>query len=396
MKKIHICLPAKLLLGILLGIFVGLFVPEGVMAFLVPVKNLLGQIISFAVPLIVIGFISPSITKLGSNATRLLGIALAIAYISSIFAALLAMGAGYAFIPGLHTATSTANLRSLPADVFPLTIEPVMGVMSALTLSILIGLAAVWTGAKHLALLLDEFQKIVTALLKRIIIPILPIFISCTFACLAYEGTITQRLPVFLKAIGIIIFGQYLWIALVYLAAGIYSRKNPLDILRHYAPAYLTAIGTMSSAATLSVALQCVHRSKVIRSDMIDFGIPLFANIHLCGSVLAETFLVMVVHLLLKGQLPDLGTMLLFCALLSVFAIAAPGVPGGTAMASIGMVMSLLSLSSDGAALVLAIFALQDSFGTACNITSDGALTLMLSGYCEKHALHAQPISKFD
>lgn len=387
MKKLFTALPTRLLIGIAVGIFFGLCASESVMRVLVPVKNLLGQIVSFAVALIVIGFIAPSVTRLGSNATRLLGIALLMAYISSVLAAFLSMGAGYVLIPILNTASEIVALRQLPPDVFSLSIDPLMSVMSALTLSIMLGLAAAWTKATAFINLLDEFQKIVLALVRRIIIPILPLFIACTFACLSYEGTITQQLPVFLKAVVVVIVGQFLWMGILYTAAGCYSRRKPLEVVRHYGPAYLTAIGTMSSAATLSVALQCTRRSGVLRRDVVDFGIPLFANIHLCGSVIAETFLAMTVHLLLKGSLPGIGTMLLFSALLAVFAIAAPGVPGGTVMASLGIVTSVLGLNAEGSALLIAIFALQDSFGTACNITSDGALALMLTGYCDRHSL---------
>ena len=390
MKKLFSSLPAKLLLGIVIGIIAGLIVPESVMTVLVPIKNIMGQIISFIVPLIVIGFIAPSITKLGNNATKLLGVALVLAYVSSVLAALLSVTAGYILIPIMNTASEAAALKELPADIFGLSIDPVISVMSALALSVMLGLAAVWTKAKTITAVLDEFQKIVLELVSKIVIPILPFFIACTFACLAYEGTITEQLPIFLKAVVVVLIGHFIWMTVLYAVAGAYSKKSPLEVVKHYGPAYLTAVGTMSSAATLSVALQCAHKSKVLRKDMVDFGIPLFANIHLCGSVLTETFFVMIVHLLLKGELPSVGTMILFCALLAIFAIGAPGVPGGTVMASLGIVTSVLGLGADGTALLLAIFAIQDSFGTACNVTGDGALTLILTGYCEKHGLEEQ------
>ena len=392
MKKLLSSLPAKLLIGIVIGIVVGLVVPESVMAVLVPIKNIMGQLINFIVPLIVIGFIAPSITKLGSNASKLLGITLLLAYVSSVLAALLSMTAGYILIPIMNTASEAAELKALPADVFALEIPQIMGVMSALVFSVLIGLAAVWTKAKTITAILDEFQKIVLELVAKIVIPILPFFIACTFACLAYEGTITEQLPIFLKAVVIVLVGHFIWMAVLYLVAGAYSRKNPAEVFRHYGPAYITAVGTMSSAATLSVALKCAHKSRVLRRDMVDFGIPLFANIHLCGSVLTETFFVMIVHLILKGALPSVGTMIIFCVLLAVFAIGAPGVPGGTVMASLGIVTSILGLGADGTALLLAIFAIQDSFGTACNVTGDGALTLILTGYAEKHGIKEEKI----
>lgn len=392
MKKILTSLPAKLLIGIIIGIVVGLVVPESVMVVLVPIKNILSQVINFIVPLIVIGFIAPSITKLGSNASRMLGVALVLAYVSSILAALLSMGAGYAIIPGLSFGDPT-DLKPLPADVFALAIPQIMSVMSALAFSVFIGLAAVWTKAKTVIVILDEFQKIVLQLVSKIVIPILPVFIACTFSCLAYEGTITKQLPIFLIAVVIVMVGHYIWMAVLYISAGIYSGKSFWEVVRHYGPAYITAVGTMSSAATLSVALSCAKKSKVLRDDMVDFGVPLFANIHLCGSVLTEVFFVMIVSKVLYGELPGVGTMILFCALLAIFAIGAPGVPGGTVMASLGLITGVLGFDEAGTALMLAIFAIQDSFGTACNVTGDGALTLFLTGYCEKHNIEKQSIS---
>ena len=390
MKKFLTSLPAKLLLGIIVGIVIGLIVPESVLKVLVPIKNIMGQLINFIVPLIIIGFIAPSITKLGRNASKLLGVALILAYASSVLAALLSMGAGYALIPIMNNATEAATLKELPADIFALAIPQVMPVMSALVLSVLLGLAAVWTKANTIINVLDEFQKIVLDLVSKIVIPILPFFICLTFVNLAYEGTITKQLPIFLMAVVVVLVGHFVWMGVLYTVAGIYAKKPAKEVYKHYGPAYITAVGTMSSAATLSVALQCAHKSSVLRKDMVDFGIPLFANCHLCGSVLTETFFVMIVYLILKGQLPPVGTMILFCALLAIFAIGAPGVPGGTVMASLGIVYSVLGLGDEGAALLLAIFAIQDSFGTACNVTGDGALTLMLTGYCEKHGLEEQ------
>ena len=221
----------------------------------------------------------------------------------------------------------------------------------------------------------------------KIIIPMLPFYIAATFCNLSYEGMITHQLPAFIQIILIVMAGHYIWLAVLYLLAGAYSGKNPWEVLRHYGPAYLTAVGTMSSAATLAVALDCARKSKVLRKDMVSFGIPLFANIHLCGSVLTEVFFCMTISKILYGHLPSIGTMLLFCALLGIFAIGAPGVPGGTVMASLGLITGVLMFDGAGTALMLAIFALQDSFGTACNVTGDGALTLMLTGYAEKHGI---------
>lgn len=204
------------------------------------------------------------------------------------------------------------------------------------------------------------------------------------FCVLSYEGSIASQLPIFVSVILIAIVCHYIWLFVLYGLAGIYAGKNPLRVLKHYGPVYLTAVGTMSSAATLGVALQCAGKSDVLRKDVTDFSIPLFANVHLCGSVITEVFFVMTVSQVLYGVIPPLATMLTFVFLLGIFAIAAPGVPGGTVMASLGIVLSVLGFDEAGTALLLTIFALQDSFGTACNVTGDGALSLALTGYANK------------
>ena len=397
MKKFFSSLPARLIIGVVAGIALGLFCVDRwmfgveigtmIMQVILTLKTLMGSLISFCVPLIIIGFIAPSITRLQSNASRMLGLALLLAYTSSVCAALMSMGAGYIIIPNLSIQSAADGLRDLPELLFNLEIAPIMSVMSALVFSVIIGLAATWTRARTVIEILDEFQKIVLATVTKIVIPILPFFIAGTFCSLAYEGSITRQLPVFLIVILIVIVGHFIWMTILYGLAGLYSGKNPWEVVRYYGPAYLTAVGTMSSAATLAVALRCAKKSPVLRQDMTDFGVPLFANIHLCGSVLTEVFFVMTVSKILYGHLPSLGTMVLFCLLLGIFAVGAPGVPGGTVMASLGLIMSVVGFLDDGTALMLTIFALQDSFGTACNVTGDGALTLILTGYAEKHSI---------
>lgn len=393
MKNIFKSLPFRLLLGVVAGIIIGQFANVPVMNVVVTVKYILGQLITFCVPLIVIGFIAPSITKLGNHASRILGVAVVCAYTSSILAAFMSMIAGYGLIPHLSIASDVEGLKELPEVVFQLDIPQIMPVMSALVFSVLIGLAATWTKASVTTRILEEFQKIVLEVVKRIVIPLLPIFIAFTFCSLSYEGTITKQLPVFIKVVLIVMVGHFIWMAVLYAVGGAYSGKNPLNVIRNYGPAYITAVGTMSSAATLAVALNCAKKSEpTLRDDMVDFGIPLFANIHLCGSVLTEVFFVMTVSKILYGSIPPVGTMILFCLLLGVFAIGAPGVPGGTVMASLGLIVGVLGFDETGTALMLTIFALQDSFGTACNVTGDGALTMILTGYVQRHNIEKQEI----
>jgi Na+/H+-dicarboxylate symporter len=395
MKKFLTSLPVRLLFAVVIGLLLGFWtsgglglispsVSKAIINIIVTVNEILGQLIFFCVPLIIIGFVASSIIKLGADASKLLGIALLLAYGSSIGAGFFSAVTGYAIIPHLNIVHETKALQEIPPLLFKMEIPPVMSVMSALILSITFGLFAVLTKAETTMKLLNEFQQIILQLVIRVIIPVLPFFIGSSFCQLAYEGSMTRQLPVFLKIIVIVLIGHYIWLAVLYVLAGIFTRKNSWEVLRHYVPAYLTAVGTMSSAATLPVALECASKSKILRRDMVDFGVPLFANIHLCGSVLTEVFFALTVSQALYGHLPPITTTILFVFLLGLFAIAAPGVPGGTVMASLGLISGVLGFDANGVALVLTIFALQDSFGTACNVTGDGALTLILTYYSER------------
>lgn len=385
MSKIKDKLIFKLLISVVLGMIIGQFSSTKNIILLETIKYILGQIIFFTIPLIILGFIASAIAKLKNNAGKMLIAMLSLSYLSSIGAAFFSMILGYSIIPYLSINSSVKGLKTLPEVFFKLDIPPIMPVMSALILAIFIGLAVVWTNSEIFTNILLDFNKIVLALVNRIVIPILPIFIFCTFAGLAYEGSITKQLPVFIKIIGIIIICHFVWLSVLYAIGAIVSKKNPFDIIRNYIPAYLTAVGTMSSAATLPVALKCAKNTKVLKKDIIDFAIPLGSTTHLCGSVLTEVFFLMTVSRILYSKLPSLPTMIIFIILLGIFAVGAPGVPGGTVLASLGIIVSVLKFNDTGIALMLTIFALQDSFGTACNITGDGALALILQGIFENN-----------
>ena len=379
-KKSDFALIIKLLLALVIGAVLGRMANVQVMDAVGSAKYALGQIIFYAVPLVIVGFIAPAIARLGQNASKMLLTAVALAYLSSIGAAAFSAISGYAIIPHLSVAREVENLVKLPKPSFVLDIPPLMSVMSALVTALLLGLAVSWTKAETVNKVLEELERIMTSVVTRVIIPLLPFFVGATFCELSFEGRLTVQLPIFLKIIGIVILGHYIWLTVLYVIGGVLSGRNPWQVVRYYLPAYLTAVGTMSSAATLPVALSCARRSPVLSKTMTEFMIPLGATVHLCGSVLTETFFVMTISLMLYGALPSVGTMAFFIVLFGIFAVGAPGVPGGTVMASIGLVISVLHFDPAGVALLLAIFALQDSFGTACNVTGDCALALMLEG----------------
>lgn len=378
----------KILLAVVFGISLGLFLRSGEHSVLLQatlsVKYILGQVIFFAVPLVIIAFVTPAITQIRSNAGQMTTAAILIAYLSSLGAALLAMLAGYALIPHLDISRDISSLLPLPELIFKLDIAPMFSVISSLVFSICFGLAIVATKSVTLQRIFDETHAVMLTLIKRLIIPILPFFILTTFAQLAYTGLITNQLPAFVQMVLIVLVGHFIWLFVLYALGGLIARKNPLRLLRFYAPAYFTAVGTMSSAATMSVALECASKSDAVHPQIVRFAIPLGSTIHLCGSVLTETFFVMGIAYILTGALPPLTMMIPFIVLLGVFAVGAPGVPGGTVVASIGIIVSVLGFDATAVALVMAIFAVQDSFGTACNITGDGAIALMLDGIYAK------------
>ena len=375
-----------LLVGLVAGIGAGLVLGENAMKAVLVVRQICGQIIFFIVPLIIIGFVASSISSLKGNATKALLLAFVIAYISTEGASLFAIGVSRGILPILSIGQAEAS-RVLPDMVFNLQITPVMGVMTALVLAIFLGLGALWTRSEVWGKLLIDFREIVLLLVKKILIPILPFYIASNFCVLTYQGMLPQ-MKVFILIILIAIGCHFIWLLVLYLTASLYSGKNGWKVVRHYGPAYLTALGTMSSAATLGVALECAKKSGQLGDDAVDFCIPLFNNIHLCGSALTEVFFVCAVSKVLYGALPTTGSLLLFIILLGFFALGAPGVPGGVVMASLGLVQSvvmvptatgeLMNFTDAGTSLLITIFALQDSFGTACNITGDGALTMIV------------------
>ena len=386
MKKFFSNTIVQLLIAVAVGIVAGFYVEGSVLSAIVSLKHVSGQVIFFLVPLIILGFIAPSIAHLRSNASKMLLFAFGIAYLSSIGASFFGAAVGYQVIPHLDIASDANALKALPENMLKIDIPPVMNVMTALVLAALIGLATAWVKSDEFSRLLDTFQKMVLELVKKILLPVLPVFIFSNFCILSYQGAVTKQLPVFLSILLVVIVCHYIWLGLLYGIAALYSRKNSWKVLKYYGPAYLTALGTMSSAATLGVALHCAHKSPILRKEISDVTVPLFANIHLCGSILTETVFVMTVSKLLYGTLPDPFTLVLFILLLGLFAIGAPGVPGGTVLASLGLIISVLQFDEAGTALLLTIFALQDSFGTACNVAGDGALTLITDTYEKKIA----------
>lgn len=374
----------RLVIGIILGLILGNYLNERSIQIVLSLKHIFGQVIYFLIPLIVVGFVAASITKLSDNSSKVFGFALFLAYFASVAAEFFSLFLGYQLIPLLSITNEIENLKEIPEQIFRLDIPAVFSVMTALFLAFLLGLGTLWAKSKNMENLLDDFRDMVSLLIKKILIPIIPIFVALNFTVLSYEGSIQKHLPVFLKVVLIVIVAHVVWLSLLYIIAAIVSKRNPMPLIKNYGPAYFTAMGTMSSMASLGVAIESVRRSKLLKPELSNFTIPFFASIHLCGSVITIVFFTMTVSQVLYGQLPELATMILFVFLLAIFAVSAPGVPGGTVIASLGLITSVLGFDDAGLALLLSIFALQDSFGTATNVTSDGALALITETFYNK------------
>ncbi len=385
MKRIVKNTTFRLLLAMLCGSVIGYLANDTFIEIILPVKHVLGQLIFFLIPLLIFGFITPSITRLKQNASRLFTISLLLAYISCVGSASFAAIAGYTLIPLMDIQPETENLKELPKMLVQLDIPPLMPVLSALVLAFMLGLSIIWTKAVRIERALYEFQVLVFAMVKKFLLPILPFFIAANFIVLSYEGALASRLPVFFAILIVTILCHFVWIAVLYGLSGLYSGKKPWKVLKYYGPVILTALGTQSSAASLAVAIEKTKESPVLRTDVRNFAIPLFGNIHFPGSILDVVYLALVVSQLLYGTMPGLDKMLIFIPLLGIFAVAAPGLPGGTLITSLGLIHAVLCIDATGTALMISIFALLDSFGTSHNITGDGALALIVSSYTDKY-----------
>lgn len=395
LKKLFKSTAARLILAIIIGIMLGfLIVPMSgytklvAVQILLIIKQITSQIIFFMVPMIIIGCVAPSITSFKGNATKLLFMTIGVAYLSSILAAMTSIGISYVTVPHFHISAPKMSTYILPDVIFPLRI-PTMDTMSALLLAIFLGLGIVWISSERFSSALKDLQTMVLVVVKRILIPILPVFVGTSFALLAISGKLGQ-MTVFLPAVLIIVCIQFVWILLVYGVAALYSKKNSLEVLKHYPQAYFTALGSMSSAATLPVALDCISKSKNVSKETADFALPMFCNIHLCGSVISELFLVVTTYYFFFNQLPSVGSIILLAVLVCIIAIGSPGVPGGINMSCSSLVMTIV-LAADAPmmgdqffAVMTAIYTIQDGFGTACNITCDGALALITETYLKR------------
>lgn len=381
MKKTKLPLLIWVLIAIAMGVLFGQFLPDSIARIFVTFNSLFGNFLSFSIPLIIIGLIVPSIGDLGKNAGKLLAITVAIAYGSTIFSGFFTYFSGVAIFP--HILTANPELVTMETDssfmlspYFTIDIPPVMNVMTALLLSFTIGLGLSYIDGNSLKKSFIDFKDIIVKLIDVVIIPLLPLHIFGIFLNMTVSGKIAGIIFMFLKVILVIFILHIILLLIQFIIAGAISRKPPLALLRNMLPAYVTALGTQSSAATIPVTLAQTLKNGVDRSIAI-FTVPLCATIHLSGSTMKIVACAMAI-LIMNGQPLDLMEFSGFILMLGITMVAAPGVPGGAIMAALGVLQSMLGFDEILQALMIALYVAMDSFGTAGNVTGDGAIAIVV------------------
>ena len=385
MKAIKIGLLGKILVAIALGIGIGSISPEWIVRIFVTFNSIFSQFLGFAIPLIIVGLVTPAIADIGSKAGKMLIVTVAIAYISTIFAGLVSYLTGAAFFPSMIAGGEGLKTLSEAIETepyFSVSIPPLMGVMTALVLAFMTGLGLASSQQKTLLDAAHGFEEIVTMTIKSAIIPVLPIYIFGIFLNMTYVGQVFAILTVFIKIIGIIFLIHIGILILQFTIAGGLARKNPFKLLWTMMPAYFTALGTQSSAATIPVTLDQTKKNGV-SEDIAGFTIPLCATIHMSGSTLKIVACALAL-IIMQGIPYDFWQFFGFICMLAITMIAAPGVPGGAIMASLGVLQSMLGFDQDSLALMIALYIAMDSFGTACNVTGDGAIAIIVNRLLRK------------
>lgn len=378
-RKIKIGLLAKIVIAIVLGIVCGLFFPEWLQRIFATFNGLFSNFLGFFVPLLILGLIVPGIANVGKSAGKLLGITLALAYTFTLFSGFFTWGVCETFYPEMlknATLSTVENSGGNFEPYFTVEMPPIMGVMSALIAAFVIGIGLTAVGGDSLKKVFNDFYEIIIMTITRVVIPLLPLYIFGIFMSMSASDQITCVLEVFLKLI-VVIFAMTAVLLLVQFGiAGIVARKNPLKMLKNMLTAYFTALGTQSSAVTIPVTLKQTIKNGVDES-IAGFVIPLCATIHLSGSAMKITACALAISMITGLEIP-METMVGFIFMLGITMVAAPGVPGGAIMAAIGVLQSILGFDDTAVALMIALYIAMDSFGTATNVTGDGAIAVII------------------
>ena len=375
----------RILIAIALGIALGFVMPEVGVRVFNTFNSVFAQLLNFLIPLIIVGLVTSAIADVGRGAGKMLAITAGTAYLATVLSGLFSYGCSVSLFPSLIE-TGTSQLLSSEGDKFPafftIEIPAVMSVMSALVSSFLLVLGIAAFGAKVLKQGFDEFKDIVTLAISKVIIPLLPFYIFGLFLDMTASGSVGAVLMAFLQVIIVIFILTAILLIIQYSIAGIVTRRNPIKLLTTMLPAYFTALGTSSSAATIPITLQQTIKNGV-SEGVAGFVVPLCATIHLSGSTLKIVACALAI-MLIEGIAFDFPLMLGFNLMLGVTMVAAPGVPGGAIMAALGILDSILGFTSEQQAMMITLYIAMDSFGTACNVTGDGAIALILNKYFTK------------
>lgn len=379
MKRFKIGLLGKIVIAIIAGVGIGMISPEWIVRIFLTFNGIFSQFLGFAIPLIILGLVTTAIADIGKGAGRMLMLTVAIAYGSTILAGITAYLIGAAVFPSMIApAPSLASISSTEelTPYFSINIPPMMNVMTALVLAFVVGLGLAALKTDALKNAAHDFESIIVKTIKAAIIPLLPLYIFGIFLNMTYVGQVFGILTVFIKIIGIIFLIHIGILLLQFCIAGGFAKKNPLKLLWTMMPAYFTALGTQSSAATIPVTLEQTKKNGV-SEDIAGFTVPLCATIHMSGSTLKIVACALAL-MIMKGMPYDFGLFIGFICMLGITMIAAPGVPGGAIMASLGVLQSILGFDQEAQALMIALYIAMDSFGTACNVTGDGAIAIVI------------------
>jgi Na+/H+-dicarboxylate symporter len=368
----------KIVIGIVVGIFLGFYSPMPLIQIISSIGFVLGQYIKFIIPLLLLAFITKGIMDFGAKAGKVLLIGLVLAYCSTLCAELLGFSIASSFLGWLGIVPGSVAKGVKIVPYLKIEIPAIMSIMGALVLAIIIGLGINIMKSQRLGEIVVEFHTIISNVIRKGLLPVFPYFVATVFMEITAKGQLIPTAKAFFKILVLVLPVQWLWLAILYTIASIYTKKNGLSVFKTMLPAYFTAMGTMSSAATLPVALDCVQQVPFLKKESVNFGIPLFNIAHLSGAAIAITMSAITVYIMTKGETPSLATFLPFMILLGFIEVAAVGVPGGSVTAALGILESALGFDSTGLGLMVALFMIQDSFGTAANVTGDGALTMIL------------------
>ncbi|MDE6338526.1 MAG: dicarboxylate/amino acid:cation symporter [Muribaculaceae bacterium] len=385
-KKIKINLLVKILIAILLGICAGEFLPAAFARPFATFNAIFSQFLSFLIPLLIIGFVAPAIAEVGVKAGKVLVLTVILAYLSTTAGGLLAYFVGSNVFPKLLATQNPEQIleaaNNSVAPYFTVAIPPMMDVMTALVFAFLVGICLAYLNAPTMSNFFSEFRDVVAMAIGRCIIPLLPIYIFGIFMDMTITGQVATVLKAFAKII-LIIFALHIFLLVAqYCIAALFVRKNPFKMLLTMLPAYFTALGTQSSAATIPVTLrQCIKMG--VSEDIAGFTVPLCATIHMSGSCMKITACA-VALMIMEGMPFTTPDFLGFVAMLGITMVAAPGVPGGCIMACLGLLASMLGFSEANQAMMIALYIAMDSFGTACNVTGDGAISQIVNRFFGK------------